>query len=519
MFRSAVAKTTLSQVANGGKRLYSSLPLSVTVNLPNGKSYEQPTGLFIDNEFVYPKEKKTFQVVSPSTEEEITHVYEALDADVDSAVEAATRAFNSDWSSGDPQVRAKALIRLADLVEEHAEILACIEALDNGKSLMCSRGDVALSAAYFRSCAGWADKITGSLIETGSSHLNYVRREPIGVCGQIIPWNFPLLMAAWKLGPVLSTGCTTVLKTAESTPLSALYLANLIKEAGVPKGVVNIVSGFGKTTGNAIAHHPKIKKVAFTGSTATGRAIMKSAAESNLKKVTLELGGKSPNIVFNDADIPNTIKNLVLGIFYNTGEVCCAGSRVYIQSGIYDEVVAAFKKAAEDIKIGNPFDEEVFMGAQASTMQLDKILKYIEIGKSEGATVVTGGARLGDKGYFVKPTIFADVKEDFKIVKEEIFGPVVTLTKFETAEEVIKLANDSDYGLAAGVHTKDVNKAIGVANRINSGTIWVNTYNDFNPMVPFGGYGQSGIGREMGAEALDNYTQVKAVRVGLQPLN
>jgi aldehyde dehydrogenase (NAD+) len=317
---------------------------------------------------------------------------------------------------------------------------------------------------------------------------------------------------------VLSTGCTTVLKTAESTPLSALYLANLIKEAGVPKGVVNIVSGFGKTTGNAIAHHPKIKKVAFTGSTATGRAIMKAAAESNLKKVTLELGGKSPNIVFNDADIPNTVKNLVLGIFYNTGEVCCAGSRVYVQSGIYDEVSAAFKKAAEDIKIGNPFDEEVFMGAQASTMQLDKILKYIEIGKTEGATVVTGGARLGDKGYFVKPTIFADVQEDFKIVKEEIFGPVVTLTKFETAEEVIKLANDSDYGLAAGVHTQDINKAINVANRINSGTIWVNTYNDFNPMVPFGGYGQSGIGREMGAEALDNYTQVKAVRVALQEL-
>ena len=321
MFRMA-AKALASSIS---QRMYSSLPLLVNVQFPNGKLYEQPTGLFINNEFVPSKQGKTFEVISPSTEEEITHVYEGLEEDVDIAVEAAQKAFNSGWSTSDPSVRARVLIKLAELVERDADTLASIEALDNGKSLMCSRGDVALTAAYFRSCAGWTDKITGKVIETGNTHFTYTRREPVGVCGQIIPWNFPLLMASWKLGPVLATGCTTVLKTAESTPLSALYLAKLLVEAGCPPGVVNIVSGFGKTTGNAIATHPKIKKVAFTGSTATGRHIMKAAAETNLKKVTLELGGKSPNIVFDDANIETTVKHLITGIFYNTGEVCCAG--------------------------------------------------------------------------------------------------------------------------------------------------------------------------------------------------
>ncbi|ABN64318.1 Aldehyde dehydrogenase [Scheffersomyces stipitis CBS 6054] len=492
-----------------------SLPLFVPIKLPNGTTYEQPTGLFINNEFVQSKSKKTFGTVSPSTEEEITQVYEAFSEDIDDAVEAATAAFHSSWSTSDPQVRMKVLYKLADLIDEHADTLAHIEALDNGKSLMCSKGDVALTAAYFRSCAGWTDKIKGSVIETGDTHFNYTRREPIGVCGQIIPWNFPLLMASWKLGPVLCTGCTTVLKTAESTPLSALYLASLIKEAGAPPGVVNVVSGFGPTAGAPISSHPKIKKVAFTGSTATGRHIMKAAAESNLKKVTLELGGKSPNIVFDDADVKSTIQHLVTGIFYNTGEVCCAGSRIYVQEGIYDKIVSEFKNAAESLKIGDPFKEDTFMGAQTSQLQLDKILKYIDIGKKEGATVITGGERFGNKGYFIKPTIFGDVKEDHQIVRDEIFGPVVTITKFKTVEEVIALANDSEYGLAAGVHTTNLSTAISVSNKINSGTIWVNTYNDFHPMVPFGGYSQSGIGREMGEEALDNYTQVKAVRIGL----
>lgn len=504
-----------SKIAPALSRGYASLPLHVDITLPNGIKYEQPVGLFINNEFVKSSLGKTFAVTSPLTEEEVTHIYEANTEDIDRAVDAADAAFHSLWSTCDPAERGKVIGRLADLVEENAETLAYIEALDNGKSLACSRGDVALTAAYFRSCAGWADKIRGNTIETGDTHFNYTRREPIGVCGQIIPWNFPLLMASWKLGPVMCTGCTTVLKTAELTPLSALFLAKLVKEAGVPAGVVNIVSGFGKTTGAAISMHPKIKKIAFTGSTAVGRVIMKAAAESNLKKVTLELGGKSPNIVFNDCEVENTIKQLVTGIFYNTGEVCCAGSRIYIQEEIYDTILAKFKEAAEGIKVGNPFDDDTFMGAQASKMQLDKILHFIDVGKEEGATVVTGGSRLGNKGYFIKPTIFGDVKEDMAIVREEIFGPVVTVSKFKTIDEVVQLANDSDYGLAAGVHTTDVNKAIQVSSRLNAGTIWINTYNDFHPMVPFGGYGQSGIGREMGAEALDNYTQIKAVRIGI----
>ncbi|ODQ76884.1 hypothetical protein BABINDRAFT_173102 [Babjeviella inositovora NRRL Y-12698] len=499
-------------------RYYASLPLSVKVKLPHGIEYDQPTGLFINNEFVPSISGKTFSVISPSTEEEITHVYEAVSEDVDAAVDAAEKAFkNSGWATADPSQRVSGLLKLADLVEEHAEVLASIESLDNGKSLMNARGDIALSAAYYRSCAGWCDKIDGRNINTGSTHLSYTKREPIGVCGQIIPWNFPQLMLSWKLGPALATGNTVVLKTAESTPLSALYLAKLVKEAGIPAGVVNIISGFGKTAGEAIAIHPRIRKVAFTGSTATGRHIMKRAAESNLKKVTLELGGKSPNIVFNDCNVKNAVQNLIVSIFYNSGEVCCAGSRIYCQSGIYDELLSEFKTAIEAVKIGDPFNEATFQGSQTSQQQLDKILGYIEKGKAEGATLVAGGERFGTKGFFIKPTVFGNVTEDMGVVKEEIFGPVVTITKFETVDEVIEKANDSEYGLAAGVHTEDINKAVDVSNRLHAGTVWVNTYSDFHTSVPFGGFNQSGFGREMGTEALDNYTQVKAVRIKISP--
>lgn len=516
MLTARVNRTLIRSVATPLVRFYSNLPLSVNITLPNGTTYEQPTGLFINNEFVFPKARKTFEVISPSTEEEITHVYEAREADIDLAVDAAEKAFKSStWKTDDPTTRVKVLLKLADLVEANAETIAHIESLDNGKSLQCSRGDVALTAAVFRNAAGWADKLNGSVIETGDSHFNYTRREPLGVCGQIIPWNFPLLMFSWKIAPALATGNTVVLKSAESTPLSALYMASLIKEAGVPAGVVNIVSGFGKIAGEAIATHQKIKKVAFTGSTATGRHIMKAAAESNLKKVTLELGGKSPNIVFNDANIKKAVQSLIAGIFYNTGEVCCAGSRVYVQEEVYEEVLAEFQKAAENVKIGNPFDETNFMGAQVSLAQFEKILGYVQIGKDQGARLVTGGERAGEKGYFIKPTIFGDVTEDMRIVKEEIFGPVVTIAKFKTTEDAIAIANNSNYGLAAGVHTEDINKAIHVSNSINSGTIWVNTYNDFHQSVPFGGYGESGFGREMGEASLDNYTQVKAVRIAI----
>ncbi|KAI5951554.1 ALD5 [Candida jiufengensis] len=489
------------------------LPLEVKVDIPNGKSYTQPTGLFINNEFVYPKDKKTFEVVSPSTEEVITSVYEAKGEDIDIAVDAAIEAYKS-WSISAPETRQKVLLKLADLVDENADLLASIETFDNGKSLQNSKGDIALTAAYFRSCAGWCDKITGNVINTGGSHFNYTQRVPV-VCGQIIPWNFPILMLSWKLGPVLATGSTSVLKSAEQTPLSALYMAKLLVEAGMPKGVVNVVSGFGKIAGAAISAHMKLDKVAFTGSTLVGKTIMKAAADSNLKKVTLELGGKSPNIVFDDAKIDAAVQHIIAGIFYNSGEVCCAGSRVLIQSGIYDKVVETLKKAVEDIKVGDPFNPETFMGAQVSEVQMSKILQYIESGKEQGAKVITGGKRSEGKGYFVQPTVFGDVKGHMKIAKEEIFGPVVTLIKFDTVDEAIEIANSTEYGLAAGIHSTDINKCIGVANRINAGTIWVNTYNDFHPMVPFGGFHSSGIGREMGEEVYHEYTQTKAVRIKL----
>ncbi len=490
------------------------LPLSVSIDLPSG-AYEQPTGLFINNEFIPSKQGKTFAVLNPATEEEITHVYEAREEDVDAAVNAAEIAYNTVWKETAPDVRGKLLNKLADLIERDLETLAYIESLDNGKAIQLARGDVALAANCIRNYGGYADKLFGSVIETDPGHFNYTRREPLGVCGQIIPWNFPLLMWSWKVGPALATGNTVVLKTAESTPLSALYVSKLVKEAGIPAGVHNIVSGFGRIAGEHLASHMKVKKVAFTGSTATGRHIMRSAANSNLKKITLELGGKSPNIIFNDADIVKSVRNVILGIFYNSGEVCCAGSRVYVQEDVYDAVLKEFQEQTDKVIVGDPFNPDTFQGAQTSQQQLDKILGYIEIGKEEGATLVAGGERVGNKGYFVKPTIFADVKEDMKIVKEEIFGPVVTISKFKTTDEVIAKANDSEYGLAAGIHTTDVNKAHDVAARLVAGTVWVNTYNDFHHQVPFGGFNQSGIGREMGQEALDNYTQVKAVRIGI----
>ncbi|ANZ75987.1 BA75_03276T0 [Komagataella pastoris] len=493
-------------------------PLEFEIDLPNGLKYTQPLGLFINNEFVEGVEGKLLPVINPCDETKITQVWEASAADVDRAVDAAEDAFNNSvWATQDPLERGKLMNKLADLIDRDFNILAGIESIDNGKAYASAQGDVTLAVNYIRSCAGWADKILGNVIDSGNTHLNLVKREPLGVVGQIIPWNFPLLMLAWKLGPALATGNTIVLKTAESTPLSGLYVAKLIKEAGFPPGVVNILSGFGNPAGAAIAAHPRIKKIAFTGSTATGRKIMEAAAKSNLKKVTLELGGKSPNIVFEDADIKKTIHNIILGIFFNSGEVCCAGSRVYIQDTVYDEVLEAFKKETDNVKVGGPFEEGVFQGPQTSELQLNRILSYIKHGKDEGARVITGGSRYRNRGYYIKPTIFADVTEDMKIVKEEIFGPVVTITKFSTVDEVVGYANNTNYGLAAGIHTNNLNKAIDVASRIKAGVVWINTYNDFHHMVPFGGYGESGIGRELGAEALENYTQAKAIRIAYTP--
>ena len=324
-----------------------------------------------------------------------------------------------------------------------------------------------------------------------------------------------MLMWAWKIGPAVATGNTVVIKTAEQTPLSALVAANLVKEAGFPPGVINIISGFGKIAGAAISSHMDIDKVAFTGSTVVGRQIMKAAAGSNLKKVTLELGGKSPNIIFNDADIENAISWVNFGIFFNHGQCCCAGSRVYVQSGIYDKFVQRFKERAVANKVGDPFEADTFQGPQVSQLQYDRIMSYIQEGKKEGATVVTGGERHGDKGYFIQPTIFSDVTEDMKIMQEEIFGPVCSIAKFETEEEIIKTGNNTTYGLAAAVHTSNLNTAIRVSNQLRAGTVWVNQYNMLHHQIPFGGYKESGIGRELGEAALANYTQTKSVSIRL----
>lgn len=477
--------------------------------------YQQPTGLFINNEFVEGVDKQTFEVINPSTEEVICSVSEATEKDIDLAVAAARKAFEGPWRQVTPQQRGKYLLNLAELTEKNLDLLASVESLDNGKSITMARGDIGAVAACLRYYAGWADKIEGKTVDVNPDMFTYIRKEPIGVCGQIIPWNFPMLMLSWKIGPALATGNTVVLKTAEQTPLSALVFAQLVKEAGFPPGVLNIVSGFGKIAGAAISSHMDVDKVAFTGSTIVGRAIMKAAASSNLKKVTLELGGKSPNIVFNDADIEQAISWVNFGIYYNHGQCCCAGSRIYVQEGIYDKFVEAFTKRAQENKVGDPFHEETFQGPQVSQLQYDRIMGYIESGKAEGATVEVGGERHGEKGYFIQPTIFSNVKPEMKIMQEEIFGPVCSIAKFSTEEDAIKLGNNTIYGLAAAVHTKDLNTAIRVSNHLKAGTVWVNCYNLIHHQAGFGGFKQSGIGRELGESVLNAYLEEKTVSVRL----
>ncbi|KAL4999216.1 aldehyde dehydrogenase [Aspergillus recurvatus] len=488
--------------------------LFTTIETPVVK-YEQPLGLFINNEFVKGTEGKTFQVTNPSNEKVITSVHEATEKDVDIAVAAARAAFEGPWRQVTPSERGILINKLANLMERDIDTLAAIESLDNGKAFTMAKVDLANSIGCLRYYAGWADKIHGQTIDTNPETLTYTRHEPVGVCGQIIPWNFPLLMWSWKIGPAVAAGNTVVLKTAEQTPLSALYAAKLIKEAGFPAGVINVISGFGRTAGAAISSHMDIDKVAFTGSTLVGRTILQAAAKSNLKKVTLELGGKSPNIVFDDADIDNAISWANFGIFFNHGQCCCAGSRILVQEGIYDKFVARFKERAAQNKVGNPFEQDTFQGPQVSQLQFDRIMEYINHGKQAGATVAIGGDRHGQEGYFIQPTVFTDVTSDMKIAKEEIFGPVVTVQKFKDEAEAIKIGNSTDYGLAAAVHTKNVNVAIRVSNALKAGTVWINNYNMISYQAPFGGFKQSGIGRELGSYALENYTQVKTVHYRL----
>lgn len=479
-----------------------------------------PTGLFINGQFVDGANKTEIDVVNPSNGKLITKVSEGTAKDIDLAVEAAKKAFETTWGTNAPGAQRRDLLnKLAQLMEEHWEELAAIEALDNGKTFGWAHGtDVKFAIQVIKYYAGWADKVHGKTIETDDKKLAYTRHEPIGVVGQILPWNFPLLLLTWKIGPALATGNTIVLKPSEFTPLTAIRMAGLINEAGFPPGVVNIITGYGNTVGQAISEHPAIEKISFTGSTLVGRKIMEAAAKSNLKDVTLELGGKSPNIVFDDADLEKAVEWSAYGIFWNHGQTCCAGSRIYVQSGIYDKFLEKFTEKAKSIKIGDPFDENVDQGPQVSEPQFDRIMGYIDAGKKEGAKVHLGGTRHGEEGYFIKPTIFTDTKPDMKIVREEIFGPVGVVIKFEDVDDVIRQANDTMYGLAAAVFSQDINRALETAHKLKAGTTWVNCVNTLYPNVPFGGYKQSGIGRELGEYALQHYTAVKAVQVNFSKM-
>ncbi|MGK9184026.1 aldehyde dehydrogenase family protein [Priestia filamentosa] len=480
------------------------------------KFLEGTKKLYINGSFIESANGKTFETVNPATGEMLARVAEAEEEDINRAVEAARDAFdNGPWSRMGTAERSRLIYKLADLIEENKQELAELESLDNGKPMReLIAADLPLTIEHFRYYAGWSTKIMGQTIPSQGNFFTYTRHEPLGVVGQIIPWNFPLLMAAWKLGAALATGCTVVLKPAEQTPLSALYLAELIEEAGFPKGVVNIVPGYGETAGAPLVNHKKIDKIAFTGSTSVGKAIMRQASET-LKKVTLELGGKSPNIILPDADLTKALPGALNGIMFNQGQVCSAGSRLYIQKKQYDNVVADLASTAKNIKVGIGLDQETEMGPLVSSEQHNTVKRYIESGKSQGAELVAGGKVPFEKGYFMEPTIFANVDDSMTIAKEEIFGPVVAAMPYDTLDDLIDKANDTEYGLAAGVWTQNLKSAHYIANRLKAGTVWVNCYNAFDAAVPFGGYKQSGIGREMGSYALENYTEVKAVWINM----
>ena len=476
--------------------------------------------MFVDGKFVQAASGKTFPVYNPATGEVMAHVPEAEAEDVDRAVKAARRAFDEGpWAKTSPSQRGRLMFKLADLMEQHLEELAEIESMDNGKPLSVARvADVPLAIDLFRYMGGWATKIMGHTfpISFPGEYLTYTLREPIGVVGQIIPWNFPLLMAAWKLGPALAAGCTVVLKLAEQTPLSGLKLAELIHEAGFPDGVVNVLTGYGEGAGAPLAAHDLVDKIAFTGSTEVGRLIVHAAA-GNLKKVTLELGGKSPAIIFPDADLDRAIAGTASAIFFNHGQCCCAGSRLFAHESIFDKVVEGVSDIASKIRVGNGLDPQTEMGPLVSEEQYQKVTGYIDSGLKEGAKATAGGKKASDKGYFVQPTVLTKTNPEMKVIREEIFGPVVCAIPYNDSdlERIAKEANDTPYGLAASIWTRDISTANKMAKRIRSGTVWINCHNVFDAALPFGGYKQSGWGREMGSEVLNNYTEVKAITTAL----
>jgi aldehyde dehydrogenase (NAD+) len=487
----------------------------VTATVPENQVKIGPTKLLINNEWIESVSGRRFETINPTTGEVICDVAEADAPDVDKAVQAARTAFNhGEWRKMSATRRGELLYKLADLIEQNKEELARLESLDNGKPLAESMSaDLPLVVACYRYFAGWADKVQGKTIPINGPYFCYTRHEPVGVVGQIIPWNFPLLMQAWKLAPALATGNTIVLKTAEQTPLSALRIGELILEAGFPPGVVNILSGYGPTAGAAIASHMDIDKVAFTGSTEVGHLVMEAAAKSNLKRVTLELGGKSPNIVFADADMDKAIEGAHNALFFNQGQCCVAGSRLFVEEKCYDEFVAKSVERAKRRVVGNPFDPNTEQGPQVDKEQFDKVMHYIESGMREGAQMLCGGSQVGNQGYFIAPTVFADVQDHMEIARDEIFGPVMSIIKFKDIDEVIQRANTTIYGLAAAVWTKDITKAHTIANNVRAGTVWVNCYDVFDAAAPFGGFKQSGIGRELGEYGLQQYTEIKTVTI------
>ena len=480
-----------------------------------------PRQLFINGQWTDAASGRTFETPNPATGETLARIAEGGAEDIDRAVRAARRAFDGPWGRMTPSERGRIIWRIGDLILEHVDELAQLESLDNGKPFAVAQAaDVPLAADLFHYMAGWATKIEGNSISIsvpympGANFHSYTLREPLGVVGQIIPWNFPLLMAAWKLGPALATGNCVVLKPAEQTPLTALRLAELIAEAGVPDGVVNVVPGFGETAGAALASHRDVDKVAFTGSTEVGKLIVAAAGASNLKKLTLELGGKSPNIVFDDAG-PAAIEGAANAIFFNHGQCCVAGSRLFVQESRFDEVVDGVAAIAKSIKLGSGMEPGTQMGPLVSDEQFRRVTGFLESGKADGATALAGGGRHGDRGYFVEPTVLTNTRPDMTVVREEIFGPVLVAAPFSDLDEIAAVANDSEYGLGAGIWTRDISKAHALAKKIRAGTIWINCYNVFDAALPFGVYKQSGWGREMGAEVLNNYTEVKAVTIKL----
>jgi len=473
--------------------------------------------LFINGKWVNSISGKTFATLNPSTGQEICQVAEADSADVDLAVKAARKAFESGpWKKMSAAERGRRINKLADLMEQNLPELAALESLDNGKPLRDSlNADLPLSIKAYRYYAGWCDKTHGKTIPVEGEYFCYTKHEPVGVVGQIIPWNFPLLMTAWKWAPALATGCTIVLKPAEQTPLTALRMAALAQEADIPDGVINVLPGFGPTAGAAITSHMDIDKVAFTGEGSTGQLVMQAAAKSNLKRVSLELGGKSPNVVFADADLDAAVEGAYFGLFFNQGQCCCAGSRLFVEEKIHDAFVEKLVARAKKQRIGDPFDMATTQGPQISQEQCDRIMGYIDIGISEGANLLSGGKRVGNKGYFIQPTIFNGVKDNMRIAKEEIFGPVMNILKFKDVDEVVQRGNKTFYGLAAAIWTKDITKAHRLANSLRAGTVWVNCYDVFDAAAPFGGFKMSGIGRELGEYALSLYTEVKTVYINL----